>query len=132
MAVHSIQLTILNFCFPFLNRSSGKDWEDLLESPIPYFQKDQLKEKFYPFVDAFGQYMFADWPNKIHSVTDLEMYGKNEDQDLSEHPGCPEWNDYGGWANGPQLKATGRFRVEKYKRKWWFVDPTGNLFWSQD
>ena len=28
------------------------------------------------------------------------------------------------------LGATGFFRVQKYKGKWWLVDPTGRLFWS--
>jgi hypothetical protein len=49
---------------------------------------------------------------------------------MTVHPGSPEWNEYGGWANGPQLKATGRFRAEKYNDKWWLVDPSGRLFWS--
>ena len=132
MASTSDSIEFIKLLFPLAQQGDlvtvGRIW---LEGSYTLLSEDQLKEKFYPFVDEFGQYMFADWPNKIHSVTDLEMYGKNEDQDLSEHPGCPEWNDYGGWANGPQLKATGRFRVEKYNGKWWFVDPTGNLFWSQ-
>jgi hypothetical protein len=106
----------------------GRIW---LEGSYVLLSEDELKDKYYPFVDEFGQYMFADWPDKIHSEADLKLYNEKEDQDLSEHPGCPEWNEYGGWAGGPQLKATGHFRVEKYNGKWWFVDPTGKLFWSQ-
>ncbi|MHC4717323.1 MAG: hypothetical protein ACYS5V_10155, partial [Planctomycetota bacterium] len=32
--------------------------------------------------------------------------------------------------NGPQLEATGHFRVAKYRGKWWLVDPAGRLFYS--
>lgn len=32
--------------------------------------------------------------------------------------------------NGPKLKSTGDFYVEKVNGKWWLVDPEGNLFWS--
>src|SRR5205085_2288915 len=41
-----------------------------------------------------------------------------------------DWDNYGGWKPGPQLKSTGFFRVEKYRGKWWLVDPEGRLFWS--
>ena len=37
---------------------------------------------------------------------------------------------YGGWANGPQLEATGHFRTEKVDGKWWLVTPSGHLFYS--
>ena len=37
---------------------------------------------------------------------------------------------FGGWADGPALKATGSFRTEKVDGKWWFVDPDGHLFFS--
>ena len=53
-----------------------------------------------------------------------------EAKDLAANPGPTEWNKYGGWAAGPQLKVTGRFRTEKINGKWWFVDPEGRLFWS--
>ena len=48
----------------------------------------------------------------------------------SGKPGPADWDRYGGWAKGPQLKATGHFRTEKYQGKWWLVDPEGRLFWS--
>ena len=55
---------------------------------------------------------------------------RKEKTDLETHPRSLDWNKYGGWENGPQLNATGRFRIEKYEGKWWFVDPEGKLFWS--
>ena len=85
---------------------------------------------FLPFIDEFGQYIHADWPGKTHSFTELVAHGKAEQQDLAAHPGPVGRNKYGGWAKGPRLKATGFFHVQKYKDKWWLVDPEGRLFWS--
>jgi hypothetical protein len=85
---------------------------------------------FFPFIDRYGQYSHKDWPGKTHSNADLSSCARTEDRDLAEHAGPSGRDIYGGWAAGPQLKATGNFRVEKYRGKWWFVDPVGRLFWS--
>jgi hypothetical protein len=85
---------------------------------------------FFPFIDEFGQYIHRDWPGKTHSQKELVAHGKAEEKDLAAHPGPSDRNKYGGWTAGPKLKATGFFRVEKYKGKWWMVDPLGRLFWS--
>jgi hypothetical protein len=85
---------------------------------------------FCPFIDEFGQFMHKDWPGKTHSLDELKTQGKAELKDLAAHPGPADRNKYGGWTAGPQLEATGLFRVEKYKGKWWLVDPEGRLFWS--
>jgi len=87
-------------------------------------------DKLFPMIDRFGQYMHKDWPGKTHSAEDLAAREKQEAAELDEHPGPKGWNQYGGWAAGPKLEATGRFRVEKHKGKWWLVDPEGRLFWS--
>ncbi|HEX2395148.1 MAG TPA: beta-galactosidase, partial [Bacteroidales bacterium] len=87
-------------------------------------------KKFYPFVDRFGQLKNGEWPDKIHNEADLLDHLEKEKADLATHAGPPAWNKYGGWETGPRLGATGRFRVEKYQGKWWFVDPEGKLFWS--
>lgn len=86
--------------------------------------------EFFPFVDAFGQYRHLEWSNKIHSVTELQQSAVTEATDLAANPGPDQWCEYGGWLNGPQLAATGFFRVQKYQGDWWFVDPHGHLFWS--
>jgi len=132
MASTSDSIEYIKLLFPLAQTEDlvrvGRIW---LEGSYTLLSEDELKEKFYPFVDEFGQYMYAEWQDKIHSEADLKMHDEKENQDLSDHPGCPDWNEYGGWENGPQLKATGRFRIEKYNGKWWFVDPSGKLFWSQ-
>ncbi len=89
-----------------------------------------VKGKFIPFIDKFGQYMHKDWPRKTRSKADFAKSLAQEEKDLAHYPGPQGWNKYGGWAAGPKLKATGFFRAEKYKGKWWLVDPAGCLFWS--
>lgn len=82
------------------------------------------------FVDRFGQYNGADWPGKLHDEAELAGRLRTEEEDLKAHPPTADRTRYGGWKGGPQLEATGRFRVAKHEGKWWFVDPEGRLFWS--
>jgi hypothetical protein len=88
------------------------------------------EEQFFPLIDEFGQYKHKDWPGKVYSVDDLAARKQEEAADLAAHPGPADWDQYGGWKTGPQLKATGHFRTEKLNGKWWLVDPEGRLFWS--
>lgn len=88
------------------------------------------EDAFFPFIDKFGQFRHRDWPGKIHSDEELAQAREEEEKDLAAHPGPDGWDQYGGWADGPQLEATGRFRTEKIDGKWWLVDPEGHLFWS--
>ncbi len=97
------------------------------DSPFPLPEK--LTDLF-PMIDRFGQYIHKDWPGKTHSQADLAENRTQEAADLAAHEGPKGWDQYGGWADGPQLKATGRFRIAKWQGKWWFVDPEGHLFWS--
>lgn len=85
---------------------------------------------FFPFVDRYGQYIHADWPGKIHSDADFALRRTEEEKDRANWPGPKNWSKFGGWADGPQLEATGFFRVAKHEGKWWLVDPEGKLFWS--
>lgn len=84
----------------------------------------------FPMIDRFGQYMHKDWPGKTESEADLQRKKNEEAFDLEANPGFQHWNGYGGWGAGPQLDATGHFRVQKHEGKWWLVDPAGRLFWS--
>ena len=87
-------------------------------------------DPFFPFIDTFGQYKHKDWPGKAHSVEELQQRRAAEAKEMEARPGSPDWNQYGGWAAGPQLQATGFFRTEKHRSKWWLVDPAGRLFFS--
>jgi hypothetical protein len=85
---------------------------------------------FFPFIDRYGQFKHREWPGKVHTDADLAANRQREDADLAAHPGPAGLDRFGGWAVGPQLAATGNFRTEKYRGKWWLVDPLGRLFWS--
>ena len=87
-------------------------------------------KKIFPFVDRYGQYMHREWPGKISGKEDLARIRKKEKVGLTNQAGPKSWNRYGGWRDGPQREATGHFRVEQVKGKWWLVDPLGRLFWS--
>lgn len=87
-------------------------------------------EKFFPFIDAYGQFKYKEWPGKTRGDADFKAALDREQADLAAHPGPAGWNKYGGWAAGPRQKATGHFRVEKVAGKWWMVDPEGCLYWS--
>jgi len=87
-------------------------------------------EPFFPFIDTFGQYKHRDWPGKVHSLTELAERRAEEAKELAAQPGPSEWDQYGGWKGGPQRAASGYFRAEKYRDKWWLIDPEGHLFWS--
>ena len=87
-------------------------------------------KEFLPCFDKYGQFKYREWPGKIHSDEELKAKTEAEEKDLAAHPGPKGRDEFGGWADGPKLKATGRFRTEKVDGKWWLVDPLGNLFWS--
>lgn len=83
-----------------------------------------------PYLDAFGQVRRLDWAGKLHSEADLQRRHEEEAIALARDKGPAAFNQYGGWANGPQLEATGFFRAQKFNDKWWLVDPAGRLFFS--
>ena len=81
-------------------------------------------------VDRFGQFTGQDWPGKISSDTELAEQLVLEQAELAKSPQLPDRDSYGGWASGPKLEATGFFRTEKHRGKWWLVTPEGRLFFS--
>jgi hypothetical protein len=95
-----------------------------------YKELKPVGDAFFPFVDRFGQYRHATWPNKVNSVEDLHAQAAQEAAAIKASPRCADWSKFGGWAAGPKLKATGHFRTEKVNGKWWLIDPEGYLFWS--
>ncbi len=81
-------------------------------------------------VDEFGQYAHADWPGKVYAHEEFAARREAESTDLESDPGPADRDRFGGWAEGPQLEATGNFRTEKVAGKWWLVTPDGRLFFS--
>lgn len=101
-----------------------------LENEPEYDKKITGSDNYFPFIDVYGQYIHSDWPEKIHNDDDLIAAHRRELAELDKMPAPVAWNEYGGWKQGPKLEATGYFRVEKHQGKWFFVDPSGRLFWS--
>ena len=95
---------------------------------VPDVARHVAASRYLPFVDKFGQFAHGTWKYKVTSYDELRADLARERQELQTPPG--EWDEYGGWANGPQLAATGHFRTEKVDGKWWFVTPSGHLFYS--
>jgi hypothetical protein len=97
-----------------------------------FISAQNISEKpgFFPFIDEFGQYKYNDWPAKTNSVSDLSNAIETDLNNNRSMPGPTGRNRFGGWADGPKLKATGNFRTEKVNGKWWLVDPEGCLYWS--
>ena len=83
-----------------------------------------------PFVDRFGQYLHADWPGKLHGEADFAKRLKKERRRIESKPVLRDRDRFGGWADGPQLEATGWFRTQQVDGKWWLVTPDGHLFFS--
>ena len=94
----------------------------------PDYARKVAPANYLPFVDKFGQFAHGNWLYKVHDASELRDDLRQELSGLKTAPDA--WDEYGGWKNGPQLEATGHFRVEKVDGKWWFVTPSGHLFYS--
>ena len=94
----------------------------------PDFARHVPAQSYLPFVDQFGQYAHGQWKYKVKSYGELRADLADELGKLQAAPSS--WDEYGGWANGPQLEASGSFRTEKIEGKWWLVTPSGHLFYS--
>ena len=84
--------------------------------------------KYVPFVDKYGQSAHADWRFKVKNDETFAKDLAAERKHLKDAP--EEWDRFGGWKDGPKLRATGHFRTEKVDGKWWLVTPEGHLFFS--
>ncbi|NLR91972.1 beta-galactosidase [Flammeovirga agarivorans] len=84
-----------------------------------------------PTVDKMGQLKSENWEGKVQSISELKKQGnKDQKQYTQSEFSNIEYDQFGGWKNGPQLEATGQFYTKKYKGKWHLVDPLGHLFFS--
>ena len=81
-------------------------------------------------VDPFGQFALDKWPGKLEKESDFAERRTAEEAAIAANPRLPDRDEYGGWATGPSLEATGFFRAAKQNGKWWLVTPGGHLFLS--
>jgi hypothetical protein len=96
----------------------------------PPWLAELTPDGFFPFVDPWGQFRHAHWPEKILSDEDLARRTHRERLALEADPRPSNWNRFGGWQDGPRLQATGHFRVERVGGRFTLVDPEGRLFFS--
>lgn len=80
-----------------------------------------------PLVDELGQWIPDRWPGKAESLDSLKAIWAKEETSLLTTDNLS--SEYGGFAD-KKVKGTGYFRVEKINERWWFVDPSGYLFFS--
>ena len=81
-----------------------------------------------PAFDEFGQSMNVDYPEKVHSLAELEKQWREEEAgDFSTEP--YNYSKFGGYKDR-RVEGTGFFRVEEIDGRWWFIDPEGYLFLS--
>jgi hypothetical protein len=97
---------------------------------FPYGAEANADRLDLPYLDKFGQVRNLEWPGKLHNEAELKLRNETEVAASGSDKGPNSFSLYGGWADGPQLKATGFFRVEKVEGKWWLIDPEGRLFFS--
>ena len=88
---------------------------------------DAYLEK-HPAIDRFGQSIYAQYPEKVKSLEDLEKQWREEEAEEVSTERF-QYSRFGGYLNS-QVEATGFFRTEQIDGKWWFVDPEGHLFLS--
>jgi hypothetical protein len=98
--------------------------------PIQHPVYSKNKKDFFPFVDAYGQFIHDDWKGKLKDESDFQTSIQNEDLYLKQYPGPQNRNKYGSDLDGPRFKASGRFRVQKRAERWYLVDPDGYHHWS--
>lgn len=115
----------------FYLRRPAQDHEFLVDN-VRLFEPGSALERAVPmpFVDQFGQYIHDDWAGKLHSEDEMKEAYAAESATLENAAWPADWDQYGGWAGGPQLEATGWFRTEQLDGKWWLVTPEGHLFFS--
>ncbi len=104
---------------------------NLVIREIKLIKQYDLPDFPLPFIDRLGQYKHADWKGKTHSEKEMIDSAKKELMKIKKQPLQEKNFDiYGGWKKGPQLKATGWFRTELINGYWWLVTPEGHLFLS--
>lgn len=90
-------------------------------------QKDA--EYLTNIIDRYGQNAKVDFVGKIKNDQQLAKVTAEEATALRQTP-VDGRSKFGGWKDGPKLKATGYFRTEKVDGKWAMVDPEGYLFFT--
>ncbi len=131
--VDTAHVTSIHFQMQWPFEDEVEDLSDLRISNLrlegtPDLARHVEPESYVPFIDKYGQFAHADWRFKVKSD---DVFAKDLAAERERLRPAPEtWDRFGGWKDGPKLKATGSFRTEKVGGKWWLVTPEGRLFFS--
>ncbi len=83
-----------------------------------------------PYLDELGQVSAIHWPGKANNLEEARDTMQSEFKQAKKEAKDKRLSKFGGWIDGPKMKATGRFRTQKVDGKWWLIDPDGYLFFS--
>ena len=81
-------------------------------------------------IDEFGQFRYANWLDKVTTLSEILLEDQLEQADITLHPTVPGQDFRGGWSSGPTSGTSERFYTKKVGTKWWLVTPEGKLFLS--
>lgn len=84
--------------------------------PMKVVWEDLYPRGMLPIFDLYGR-------NKLE-----KFFTPPENEELEPPPVAATRDEFGGNTLGPQLKATGRFRIAHVNGKWSLVDPDGHLY----
>lgn len=102
------------FSFLFVNCTNAQKTVSNQQNEIKEYEMVDVKVKQY---HSDGTRSYKDYkPFKTRSLNHLADFEKGKKQNL---------NKYGGNLEKPIHKATGFYRVEKIKNRWWGIDPMG-------
>lgn len=82
------------------------------------------------WVDKYGQRSGMNWPGKVFSDRDIIRADKKEEVELGKYRPAPDRDIFHAWTGRGPRKATGFFRVENVEGRWWFIAPSGRLFYA--
>jgi len=82
---------------------------------------------YAPYVDQYGQSVYASFAGKIQTDSDLQAAAAEEQTKLAGWGAPSGYDAWGGVLNaGWQDSVTGFFHVAKHNSIWWLISPAGN------
>ena len=88
--------------------------------------------RYRGMADAYGQRVGGAWPEKVASDQALarRQQAAQAEVDAALRAAPVAADRYGGLEGGPVFDATGFFRVQRDRTRWWLVTPEGHAFFS--
>jgi uncharacterized protein (TIGR03437 family) len=83
--------------------------------------------QFDPYIDPYGQAIYASWPSKVSSDSDLQAAWAQEQTWLANNGPLGGMDQYGGSTiAGWTAKATGYYQTASHNNRWYLISPLGN------